>query len=468
MSNRCSRTQRWLPFAFVFALVACGGGGDANEVGIADANAANNAVATANRSILDNVFTATLDAAQTATSRSSSASGIGIIMVDPANRLMRATLTTAGIEGTSAAITIASARTMGPAVFPLVEIPAGSGIWSAQTILSDEQLATLRNGNYYFEVSSLAFPEGEIRGQIAPRLSESGVATPLDGTSIGDAGFGNGGLATGNSDIGSLGNPAFGGFPDSSTTGTSIGPGGLVTPGSTGFTGDAGLNNSVARRTTYVNVLTGAQQVPPNGSRAVAIGVVIADAVGQTMVASITSLGIAGLGAHIHRGVAGSSGDTVFTLNETSAGSGIWGARIAVSEEELTAFPRGTYYFDIHTAALPDGELRGQIVGSAGFGNTDIGRRIGTSRDGGLDAQPFISGRETLGVRDNVTGNTGASVPTFGNPVGSGIGSGIDTGFTGSVPTLGNPAGSGIGSAAGTGMGGSPIFGSAADSIAGF
>lgn len=461
MSNPYAFMRKWLPYSFVFMLFACGGGGGDDEL---DAAGANDAVITANSTVPENVFTATLDAAQQDPSISSTATGIGIVMVDPSNRLMRATLTTAGIIGSSANIHIARSGTAGPAVFPLVETAAASGVWSAQTTLTDEQLTALRSGNYYFNVGSGAFPDGEIRGRIVPQLPASGL-TATGGTGVGASTVNNGNFTSGSANartsIGAAGGNASGNSTTSSTTSsttrTTIGPSGQETFGTAGDPG-TGLSGTITGRTTYVNVLTGAQQIPANGSRAIAIGVAIVDSANRTMVASITSLGIAGLGAHIHRAASGSNGDTVFSLNETSAGSGIWAARAALSDLQLNAFTSGSYYFDIHTAAFPNGEIRGQMVASAGTGAfgtgsagipANTGSGIGTTSDTGTS--PFVSGTGTANTGNSATGNTGTSVPTFGNPIGSGVGSG--TSFTTDIPTLGNPAGSGIGSAGDAGFG---------------
>jgi hypothetical protein len=54
----------------------------------------------------------------------------------------------------------------GPIIIPLAQTAPGSGTWTASGTLTDAQLALLNAGNYYFNVHSAAFPNGEIRGQI--------------------------------------------------------------------------------------------------------------------------------------------------------------------------------------------------------------------------------------------------------------------------------------------------------------
>lgn len=81
---------------------------------------------------------------------------------------MTAAVTTSGIVGTMAHIHEGAVGVSGPIIFPMTESYAGSGAWSTAATLSEAQLATLRAGNYYFNVHSTAYPGGEIRGQIRP------------------------------------------------------------------------------------------------------------------------------------------------------------------------------------------------------------------------------------------------------------------------------------------------------------
>ena len=109
--------------------------------------------------------------------------------------------------------------------------------------------------------------------------------------------------------------------------------------------------------------LSGAQVVPPVATAASGIGTVAVNHATLVMVGGIKTLGITGTAAHIHLGAAGTNGAAVFTLTESAAGSGVW----VVPTTTLTApqhsdLMAGKYYFDVHSAALPDGEIRGQIV----------------------------------------------------------------------------------------------------------
>jgi len=139
---------------------------------------------TANAAASDNAFVATLSGSQETPPVNSTAIGIGVVVVDPATRVMNAAVKTNGITGTVAHIHEAPPGTPGPVVFPLTETPSGSGTWTTKATLTEAQFNKLKAGNYYFNVHSAAFPNGEIRGQIKPSSSrESGAENTGTGTS---------------------------------------------------------------------------------------------------------------------------------------------------------------------------------------------------------------------------------------------------------------------------------------------
>jgi CHRD domain len=114
------------------------------------------------------VRTAALSGTQEVPTNASTATGKGVVIVDPATKSMSASVTTTGITGTVAHIHEEVVGVSGPPVFPLTETSAGSGTWTATATLTDEQYTALKSGRYYFNVHSGAFPAGEIRGQIGP------------------------------------------------------------------------------------------------------------------------------------------------------------------------------------------------------------------------------------------------------------------------------------------------------------
>lgn len=109
--------------------------------------------------------------------------------------------------------------------------------------------------------------------------------------------------------------------------------------------------------------LIGAEQVPSNASPVNGIGLVTVDPDRRTMTASIVVTGLADVDAHIHEAEPRLAGPVVFPLAKAPA-TVVWTTRSGLSHAQLHALKEGAYYMDVHTANLPGGEIRGQIVWS--------------------------------------------------------------------------------------------------------
>jgi len=105
--------------------------------------------------------------------------------------------------------------------------------------------------------------------------------------------------------------------------------------------------------------LTGDQEVPPVKSAGTGSGVIIIGA-GGSVSGSVTTTGIAGTAAHIHEAAAGKNGPVIVPLTKNgdtySAPSGAM-----LTEAQFASFQAGNLYVNVHTAANPGGELRGQL-----------------------------------------------------------------------------------------------------------
>ena len=82
--------------------------------------------------------------------------------------MMTATVTTTGVPGVAAHVHLAAVGVNGPIQVHLTESAPGSGVWNATAQLTDVQFAALRAGNLYFNVHTVVYPDGQIRGQIHP------------------------------------------------------------------------------------------------------------------------------------------------------------------------------------------------------------------------------------------------------------------------------------------------------------
>ncbi len=182
-------------------------------------------------------------------------------------------------------------------IFDAFDGTTAAGLWrptDAQPLTPD-RIADLVQGRLYLNIHTAAHPGGEIRGQVLPNEGTSLTATltttqaGVDGTGLGTA---------------------------------------------TMTLGDDGLAYQVT-----VSGLTGAV-----------------------------------MNAHFHRGAAGESGGVVREIFDTFTGntaSGTWGfadATEPLTDEAIADLLLGRLYLNVHTAAHPGGEIRGQVVPSSGTG----------------------------------------------------------------------------------------------------
>ena len=166
----------------VALLASCGGGGGSPGVTSADVSSTSNTSGTglptmpapppspsSSTSVAGNISISTsLTGSQAVPPNNSTASGSGNITVDTSTSNFTATVTTAGITPTAVFIYQGAQGTQGLPVFQLAQTTPGSNNWVTSGKLTSSQISTLNAGQYYFNVQSTAFPNGEIRGQIQP------------------------------------------------------------------------------------------------------------------------------------------------------------------------------------------------------------------------------------------------------------------------------------------------------------
>lgn len=106
--------------------------------------------------------------------------------------------------------------------------------------------------------------------------------------------------------------------------------------------------------------LNGAQEVPPVSTTAAGSGAIMV-AADHGVSGSITTAGIEGKAAHIHQGAAGVNGGVIVPLTKT--GDATWSvpAGAKLSDEQYAAYLAGNMYVNVHSAANPNGEIRGQL-----------------------------------------------------------------------------------------------------------
>jgi hypothetical protein len=105
--------------------------------------------------------------------------------------------------------------------------------------------------------------------------------------------------------------------------------------------------------------LSGAEEVPPVQTQASGSGTIsVAD--DGSVSGSITTAGVEAKAAHIHMGDAGTAGPVIVPLVKDGDGFKVApGAKL--NAEQQKAFVAGGLYVNVHSAAHPSGEIRGQI-----------------------------------------------------------------------------------------------------------
>jgi hypothetical protein len=106
--------------------------------------------------------------------------------------------------------------------------------------------------------------------------------------------------------------------------------------------------------------LSGNQEVPPVTTSATGAGTITV-ANDQSISGSIKTTGVKATAAHIHVGAPGTNGEVILTL--TKAGEDGWtvGPGAKLLDLNFQAFKDGNLYVNVHSAANPSGEIRGQI-----------------------------------------------------------------------------------------------------------
>ena len=163
------------------------------------------------------------------------------------------------------------------------------------------------------------------------------------------------------------------------------------------YTGDGSQNGLstwstaiILQEGVYNAFLSGSQEVNPIISTA--SGSVSAELSGDTLVVTGTFSGLGSPldvningGVHIHQGYAGQNGAVVFplvaSLDADSLGGSFEAAQntFVLSPEQQASLEGREFYINIHTLAIPSGELRGQLLPDAGayyssnlFGSNEV------------------------------------------------------------------------------------------------
>ncbi|OWY28594.1 CHRD domain-containing protein [Herbaspirillum robiniae] len=120
------------------------------------------------------------------------------------------------------------------------------------------------------------------------------------------------------------------------------------------------LSGAAAMAQTASVELKGGSEVPANDSGASGSGS-ISVAPDKSVSGRITTTGIEGRVAHIHTGAAGANGPVIVPLAKDGDNAWTVPAGAKLSDEQYAAYVAGTLYVNVHSAAHPGGEIRGQL-----------------------------------------------------------------------------------------------------------
>lgn len=105
--------------------------------------------------------------------------------------------------------------------------------------------------------------------------------------------------------------------------------------------------------------LSGANESPPVTTSATGSGTITIGDDGSVS-GSVTTNGIAGTAAHIHQGAAGTNGPVIVPFQKDGdTYKAPAGAKLTAAQ--MASFKAGDLYFNVHSAAHPGGEIRGQL-----------------------------------------------------------------------------------------------------------
>lgn len=105
--------------------------------------------------------------------------------------------------------------------------------------------------------------------------------------------------------------------------------------------------------------LSGKNEVPPVMTSASGGGTItVAD--DGSISGSVSTTGVAGTAAHIHEGAAGKNGPVIVPLTKDGDNYKVpGGAKFTAAQ--MASFKAGNLYVNVHSAANPGGEIRGQL-----------------------------------------------------------------------------------------------------------
>ncbi len=115
--------------------------------------------------------------------------------------------------------------------------------------------------------------------------------------------------------------------------------------------------------------LQGAQETPPDSSKATGSAYALVDMVTDSVFVTGSYAGLTGAStlAHVHLANPGTAAAPLFPIYHSFAAKGAVHAMAKVSMADAVTISAGGSYVNVHTAKYPNGEIRGQLINNTGM-----------------------------------------------------------------------------------------------------
>lgn len=386
-------------------------------------------------------YSAALDGAHQVPVNAVSGIGFATVRLDEPANTVRIFVSYSGLTGapTASHLHLGAAGVNGGVIVPLTSGGA-PGFFAGTGTLPAAQVTALKTAGTYLNVHTAAFPGGEIRGQVVPAVSTrftavmSGAqevpanASPASGTAdaflhepdnrlvyfVQSTGLGNVTAAHLHGAPAGLNGAVM--FPLVGAAGAYCGVSPRLTDAqvaavmadgtyfnvhTAAFPGGE-IRGQLLRSpgSDFVAAMDSAQEVPTNPSLGRGGAALRLDAAGNgTIRVHFAGLSGAPTAAHIHNGAIGLNGPVVVPL---TLSGGVFVGSFTGTTTNLSQLRGGTWYVNIHTAAFPGGEIRGQLLPAV------LPTTFGPACPGSSGERPEIGATGFLAV------GTGVQIDLFG------------------------------------------------------
>ena len=158
-------------------------------------------------------------------------------------------------------------------------------------------------------------------------------------------------------------------------------------------------------REVFAGQLSSAQEVPTNASSATGNGLLNFDPATKKFSARVTVTGMTATAAHIHTGTIGNNGAVLFGLTQTAPASGVWESTpdAVLTDAQLATLKAGGLYFNVHSAAFPGGEIRGQIARNVRFASLNAASEVPTNPSAATGTGTLVVDPTTRAASGSIT-----------------------------------------------------------------